>query len=191
MNYFLVRIFAAAGLVLSVAPTESLRLLLGEEWVDAAPVLRILGFYVAAATLLQNMQILLYARGAMFGSIRMRAIQLGVLLPGVLGAGWLGSLEGVALSLLASTLLATGVGWAMSRDVVRGSGTGIFAAPGVVLLATAAVFWALRPLTAALPFWSVPFLPPLVFAALLALVERRRLLEQVGVLRSQFGRTGA
>jgi PST family polysaccharide transporter len=190
VNYFLVRVFFAASVVLIVAPNETLRLLLGEDWLAAAPVLQILGLYAGLATLLQNLQILLYARGLTFTLIRLRLVQLAVLAPGVLVAGFSGSPEGVAASVLGSTLLAVILGWLASRDVARGAAVRVFVAPIVALVVTVVAFRGLSPLASQLPFWVMPFLPPVLFAALLALIERGRLFDEVGYLRAQFGRPG-
>jgi O-antigen/teichoic acid export membrane protein len=191
VNYFLVRIFFAGATVLVVAPMETVRLLLGEEWLAVAPVLRILGIYAGLAPLLQNIQILLYARGVIFTGIRLRLLQLTFFLPGVVAAGWVGSLEGVAASLLVATGIAVALGWYFTRDVVRGTGRRIYAVPSIGLVLTVVLFWALRGATQDLPFWVMPFLPPLVFWASVALGERGRLLDEVRYLRGQLLRPDA
>jgi len=185
VNYFLARVSLAGSTTLLIAPEAVVRLLLGEEWLAAAPVLRILGLYAGLAMLLLNSQVLLFARGAIFTNVRLRLAQLAVLGPGVVAAAWAGDVAIAALAVLASTALAVALAWFMSRDVTRGHGARTYAAPLLALAGTVALALALAPWTARLPWWSLPFLPPPVFLALLALFERGELVRQVAYLRGQ------
>jgi PST family polysaccharide transporter len=188
VNYFLARVSLAGSTALMLAPESVIRLLLGEDWLDAAPVLRILGLYAGLAMLLLNGQILLFARGAIFTNVRLRLAQLAVLGPGVVAAAWLRDVELVAIAVLVSTGLAVALSWFLSRDVTRGHGVRTWAAPCLALAVTAALAQALRPWTAELPWWSLPFVPPPMFLALLALIERRDLVRQLAYLRDQVRR---
>jgi O-antigen/teichoic acid export membrane protein len=188
VNYFLARASLAGSTALLLAPEPVVRLLLGDEWLAAAPVLRILGLYAGLAMLLLNSQVLLFARGVIFTNVRLRLAQLAVLGPGVVAAAWLRDVEIAALAVLVSTGFAVALSWFMSRDVTRGHGARTYAAPCLALAGTVGLAQALAAWTQALPWWSLPFLPPLGFAALLVLFERGELARQLTYLRDQVRR---
>ena len=193
VGFFLVRVFFAGCLVLIIFPTEAIRLLLGEEWLETARILQVLGLYAGLIPLLRNMEILLFARARVLANVRLRLIQLVIFLPGVLLAALHGDMRIVALALLLSTLTALGAAWFMNRPVVSGTALRQFASPLVALTVTGAAFAWLGAQDAleAVPYWVRPVLPPLVFACLIGLIERGRLLTELRYLRSQLLRRGA
>jgi PST family polysaccharide transporter len=187
VNFFVVRVFLAWAVVLIAYPADTLRLLLGEEWVGAADALRVLGLYSVAFAVLQNMQILLFTQARAFVNVRIRLVQVAVLAPGVLVAGWMGSLVGVAMSLLVSYLVAMGVSWYVLRDVVRGTSVRLYGTPVLALVGTLALLAGLArwDAFAGLPWWVLPFLPPLVFGVLILAIDRGELLREIRYLRRQ------
>ena len=184
VNFCVIRGFFAFGAVLLVVPDTLVWLLLGEEWAEVAPLLRALGVYAAVGPLLQNMFILLYARAAIWDGVKTRLVQLAVLLPGMVIAALLGSLEGVAWAFLASNLAAIASCWWSSRELLRGTAWPIFGVPTLALAATSAAWPTLGPWLAGLPEWLIPVGPPLLFTALVVLAERQRLFNEIRYLRS-------
>lgn len=187
VTYFLLRLFLGGSVVLLVYPAEVVRLLLGSEWLEMAPILRILGLYGGLLPVLDNLKMLLYGRAHMRANLRLRIAQLAVFLPGVVLSVRAGSLEGVAASLLAATLTGVVMGSWSNWDVVRLGGAGVYASPVVALLVTVLAFGvghAAAPLQT-LPWWLLPFLPPLAFWLIIAALDRGRLLRELRYLRGQ------
>ncbi len=185
VNYFLSRLLLAGSAVLIVYPAETLRLLLGSEWVAAAPLLRILGIYGALVPILENTKWLLYARGEVGANVRLRLFQLVVLVPGVSLSVWRGSAAGVAASLLAATAAGVVLAFVFSGAPVRKVGLRSSAVPLAALCVTAAVLGLLLP-EPPLPWWARPLLPPTLFAILVAALDRGRLLRELRSLQRQF-----
>jgi len=192
VNYFLVRASFTIASVFLVFPEQAIRILLGEAWVGAAPMLRWLGLYVALMPPLGNLQWLLYARLQMSRNVRLRLIQLGVFAPAVLAAVLLGDATGVAIAVSGSTLVALAAAIWFTRDVFRTSVVRVFVTPTVALLAAAALCAALSGLGALsfVPTLLLPALPPTLFAALLLLMERATLFRELAYLRIQFAQRG-
>jgi O-antigen/teichoic acid export membrane protein len=187
MNYFLVRVLFGGVAVLLVYPAETIRLLLGPEWTEAAPILRCLAVYGALSPLLDHMRTLLFARARVLITARMRLAQLAVFLPGVLVAGYTGSIIGVALSLVAAVTVGVLLAWWYNREIVGGTGLRIYATPLIVLGGTVAGFSLAgsRGWLDGWPFWVLPFLPAIAFWLLLALLDRRTLVGELRYLRRQ------
>ncbi len=188
---FLSRTMLAGAATLVVFPAETVRLILGDEWLEAAPVLRWLGLYGGVFPLLVNLRHLFIGIGAVTLTIRVTLVQVGCLVPGILVAGWLGSLEGVAASLLAATLVSLGVAWSLRGEYLEGAGRErpvgalLLAAVTLGLLAASAAGW-----LDAVPWAARPFLPPLAFALGALAVEGRSLLAEVRYLRSLLATRG-
>ena len=187
-NYFLVRASFGVASAFLVFPEPAIRILLGEEWVAAAPMLRWLGLYVGLVPALENCQWLLYARGQMIRGVQLRLIQIGVFAPALLAAVLLDDATGVAAAMSLSTLVALSVAVWFNRGVLGRGAVRVFLTPSVALLAAASLCVALDAAGALekLPAPLLPILPPMVFAALLLLTERDTLFRQVAYLRAQF-----
>jgi PST family polysaccharide transporter len=185
VNFLLLRLLFGGVAVLLIFPEEVVRLLLGEEWLEAAPVLRVLGLYAGLVPLLDNLKMLLYARALLRANLRLRVFQLAVLLPAVLAAAAQGSLAGVAAGLLAATAVGIVAAAYFNWDVVRRVETGVYATPLIALVATIAIFLALESsgLLRGVPSWLLPFLPPLSFAIAVAGLDRGRLVRELRYLR--------
>jgi PST family polysaccharide transporter len=193
VNYFLVRASFAVASVFLVFPEPAVRMLLGEEWLGAAPMLRWLALSVGLLPTLENLQWLLYARGQMGRGVQLRLIQIGVLAPSMLAALWMGQASGVAAAVSLSTLVALAAAVFMTRSVLGGRVLRVFLTPVVVLLASAALCIALGAAGALanLPTLLLPALPPALFSLLLLLAERETLFREVGYLRAQFAQGAA
>lgn len=185
VNYFLSRLLLAGSAVLIVYPAETLRLLLGSEWLEAAPLLRILGIYGALVPILENTKWLLYARGEVRANVRLRLVQLAVLVPGVSVAVWRGSAAGVAASLLAATVVGVMLAFYFSEAPIRKVGLRGSAMPLAALGATVVAFCLLVP-KPPVPWWALPLLPPTLFMILVAALDRGRLLRELRSLQRQF-----
>lgn len=185
VNFVVVRLFLAWAVVLIAYPGPTLRLLLGPEWTTAADSLRILGLYAAVFPVLQNMQILLFTQARAFVNVRIELIQVAVLVPGLLVAARFESLAGVAASLLFSYLVATALSWHALRDLVRGAELRLYGAPLAALAATLAVLAGLGRWEAfgSVPWWALPFAPPLIFGVLILAIDRGELVREVRYLQ--------
>jgi O-antigen/teichoic acid export membrane protein len=185
VNFLLMRLFLAWAVVLIAYPGPTLRLLLGSEWVVAADALRILGLYAVVFPVLQNMEMLLYTQGRAFVNVRVQVVQGVVLAPGLFAAAWLGSIPAVAASLLVSHLVAAALSCYALRDLVRGTLLRLYGVPAAALAATLAVLAGLErwETFGSLPWWALPFVPPLVFGALIVAIDRGELLREVRYLR--------
>jgi O-antigen/teichoic acid export membrane protein len=192
VNYFLVRVSYAVASVFLVFPEQAIRILLGQEWVGAAPILRCLGLYVALITPLGNLQWLLYARAQMSRNVQLRLIQLGVFAPAVVAAVLLGDAADVAMAVSGSTLIALAAAVWFTRDAFGASVLRVFATPTAALVATALACAGLDAAGAlgSVPTLLLPVLPPAIFAALLLLTERASLFREVAYLRAQFAQRG-
>jgi PST family polysaccharide transporter len=193
VNYFLTRASFAVASVFLVFPEPAIRVLLGEAWVGAAPMLRWLALYACLLPTMENFQWLLFARAEMSRSVQLRIIQLAVFAPAVGAAVLLGSAAGVAAALSASTLVAVVAAVWFQRGILGRETLRVFLAPSVILLATAALCGALLAVGAlrGIPALLLPALPPVLFAALLLLGERSTIFREVAYLRTQFGQGAA
>jgi PST family polysaccharide transporter len=186
VSFGIVRVSLAGGLTLAVFPEATIRLLLGPEFADATPILRWLAIYSAVLPIAENLKMLLLARGRAGVHARIRTAQLAVLAPGVVVAARSGSATGVAALLVATWILGALLAWWAVRDAAPGLGR-ILVRP---LFAAAATGGALvgaetAGLLAGVPGFALPFLPPVAFAALLALLDRGHLLAELRYLRDQ------
>lgn len=188
VNYFLVRASFAVASVFLVFPEPAIRILLGEAWVGAAPMLRWLAPYVGLVAALENFQWLLYARSRMSRGVQLRLIQIGVFLPVLVAAVVFDDATGVAVAVSVSTAVALAAAVWFTRDVLGRNVVRVFMTPTVALLVTASLCAALGAagLLAKIPALLLPGVPPVVFSALLFLAERDTLFREIAYLRAQF-----
>ncbi len=186
VSFGLVRVSLAGALALAVFPEAAIRLLLGPDFAAAAPILRWLAIYSAVLPLAENLKVLLLAGGRTGTHAWIRVAQLAVLAPGIALAVRAGSAVGVAAVLAATWVLGTLLAWWALRDLCGGLGR-MIARPLAAAAGVAAAFAGAEAagLLAGAPFEALPFLPPLAFAALVALVERGQLLAELHYLREQ------
>jgi len=190
VNYFLVRVMFAGGIVLLLTPNETLELLFGEEWLGAAPALRWLAVHAAIFPVFSMTKVLVIARNRVVRLARISAIQAALLVPGTLVAGWLGSLEGVAAVVALTTLAGTALGILWSRDLASVSYRQLF---GVPLLAGVLSGMALIGLESTgvgelVPPLARPFAVGSIFCSLIFAMEPRRLRTELAYLRTQLTR---
>ncbi|MBW2275504.1 MAG: oligosaccharide flippase family protein [Deltaproteobacteria bacterium] len=191
VNHFLVRLLFLGVATLLVYPQQTIRLLLGDDWLGAAPILGWLALYAGFFPLFENLKWLLYGRGMAARVVWLRLVQLLLFLLGIALAIALDDVHVVAMTLLWTVLLGVVLAWRMNGELLRGTLGPIFLGPCLVLAATVALFW-LPPVAerlALLPFWLLPFLPPAVYAGLTLLAERTSLLRELrllaGLLRAE------
>jgi O-antigen/teichoic acid export membrane protein len=188
LNFFLVRIVCVGSAVLLVYPAETIRVLLGAEWVAAAPTLRWLALYTGLLPLFENMKTLLQGRGKVWESVVLRMVQIGLFAPGIALAIAFDRVEWVGGALLFVTLIGVALARHYNRAVLEGGLFRIFAAPGLALAAVVLVFalepWNLRSLA---PYWALPVLPAALYALVLLTLERGRLASELGYLRGIVG----
>jgi O-antigen/teichoic acid export membrane protein len=185
VNYFLVRLMFAGAAVLLVFPEQTIQLLLGEAWLSATPTLRWLGLYAGILPIFGNAMQLLYGRGALGSNIRLRLVQVGMLGLGIAAAVQAASLEGIAISLLATTLAGLWLSLYFNHDVLVGRLGVIFVPPSLSLVAAVAAMLLLQQWVdlSGLPLALVVPLPFVAFAAVLLPLERGRLLRELAYLR--------
>jgi teichuronic acid exporter len=187
VNYFTSRALCAGAAVLLVFPAETVRLLLGADWVQAAPLLRWLALYTALVPILANLRELLGGTGHPAKNARIAAFQLALFAPAVLIAATVGSARGVAGSLVAATLLGVLLGWRVARRHLGPIPLALLLNPALLLAGTAALFAGLgaASLVTGIPWFVRPALPPLIFVAGLLLLERGNLFRELAYLRQQ------
>jgi PST family polysaccharide transporter len=188
-QFFLVRLMFAGAAVLLVAPTATVALLLGEEWLAAAPLISAMALHAALAPVLSNARQLLYGRGRVGGAVLVRGIQLGTFLPWLGAAIVFGDVTLAAFGLTASTGIALALTAWMNREVTGPALRRDFAAPVLALAATLALHASpLGSHLATLPSALLPFLPVPVYAVVLWALERHPIARNLRALRDVLAR---
>jgi O-antigen/teichoic acid export membrane protein len=134
VNAFLVRTgFLAAGLLALVAP-ELIRLLLGAKWAPMILTFRLMLLFTLLDPIKGTIASLFVAEGCPEKTVRARAVQLAVLVAGLLLLGPRYGIEGVAVAV--DVMLAVGIGLLLwqARAHVDISILRLFAAPTVALI---------------------------------------------------------
>lgn len=106
-TFVISRLSVGGGLVLFLAPEQTIRLLLGEEWMGASPMLHWLGIYGALLPIDGNMKQMLIARGKLAALTKIRLAQLVVLACCLTAATRLGSIQLVVGSIVGVWSLST------------------------------------------------------------------------------------
>jgi PST family polysaccharide transporter len=187
VNFFLARAMFLGAVVLVLSPAETLRLILGEEWVGAAPALRFLGVHAGIYPLNQMIKVLAIARHEVGRSARISIVQACVLLPSAFFAAWHESLVGVAAAIAFTTCVGAVFGVLWTRDLATIAYRRVLGVPVLLALGTAAVYGAAGALGwLDSLYWAVrPFAVGAVFGVGLLLVEHRELLRELRFLRAQ------
>ena len=102
-------------------------------------------------------------------------------------ASFLQSLEAMAAGLLLTTLVALGYAWKQSLELVKAPPLRELATPFLVLAAAAGAVLGFEALgwVGQLPWWSLPFLPAVVYVVLLLAVEGRKITAELRYLLAQ------
>lgn len=185
--FFLVRALMPFVLVFAVIP-DAFIAVLGDQWQDAIPVLRILAAGALLSPMFENMKQLLYAKGKPEAIVRIRIVQLVVFLPAMYGfVLWYG-ISGAALVILLNYFIGVaGALFVVRREVSVGW---INALMLPIMFAAAASGTVLLMPLPTLGFGSIAqfFLEALylvgIFIGLELFVERRRLKEYATYIRS-------
>jgi PST family polysaccharide transporter len=112
--FFLVRVLMPFVLVFAVLPLEFIRVI-GDQWLTAVPVLRILAVGALLSPLFENMKQLLLAKGRTDALLKIRVVQLGFFLPGMYFLVLYFGISGAAVAVL----LNYGIGVAGAIFFVR------------------------------------------------------------------------
>jgi O-antigen/teichoic acid export membrane protein len=134
-NAFLVRTgFLLGGLLALVAP-EFIRLALGEKWLPMLTAFRLMLVYTLFDPIKITVADVLTVSGAPGKVVRARAIQLALLVAGLLSLGtWLG-IAGVAIAVDAMLIVGIAILLWQARAYVDYSLRGLFLVPGLALIA--------------------------------------------------------
>ena len=188
VNAFIVRVnFLLAGLLALVAP-EFIRIALGARWLPMLDAFRLMLVYTLLDPIKITVANVITASGAPERVVRARAIQLGVLLAGLVALGPVWGIGGVALAVDLMLVVGMVVLFWEARRFVDFSPWRLFAAPTLALVvgmvgAQAAI---LIPGVLGSP-WRTGivkvsvFLP--LFGSLLFVAEREQVLMTVKILR--------
>lgn len=191
-NALLVRSgFLFGGLLGLVAP-EFIHLLLGDKWLPMLNVFRLMLVFTLLDPIKTTVSSLFTAVGRPEQVVQSRAIQLVVMVLGLLVLGRYWNISGVALTV--DLMLLVGMGWLLwkAREHVDFSTRQLFVAPGLALAAGLGVALLLTPLVSWQsqtfdPGWMTAATKVIAFLigylALLFLLERRVLLEMISQFR--------
>jgi PST family polysaccharide transporter len=112
VNFFLVRALLPLALVLALYAQGLLHMLLGPQWVEAAPALRVLSLQALLMPLYGNLKTLLIGTGRLREAVRTRAVQVGAFgALMVVAVLWKEPLEGIAVALVLSMALGLALGF--------------------------------------------------------------------------------
>ncbi len=184
--FFLARALMPFVLVFAVLPESFLRII-GEQWLDAVPVLRILAAGALLSPMFENMKQLLYAKGKPGAIVRVRVVQLVIFLPAMYLLVVSMGISGAALAVVVN--YAVGVIGAMLvvRREVRVQWLQAFALPLLFGAAAAAIVLAFPlpdPGLGAMARFGLEALYLIgIFIVLELVTERRRLKEHLQYIR--------
>jgi len=189
VNFFLIRMVFALAAVCLLAPSEFVRLVYGPDWLAAATPLRWLAVHAAFMPMLSIVKVLIIARARVERLVRISIWQACVLVPGALVAGHLGSLEGTAAAIAATSTVGMCLAVLATRDQVDTSYVRLALVPLAALGVTATVVFGADALgwSSSLPWWSRPFLVGTVFVLAVLAAEGSRMKVELGYLREQLG----
>ena len=177
----------AGGLVLFCAPEQTIRLLLGEEWMGASSMLGWLGIYGALFPIDGCMKQMLIAQGRLATLTKIRLAQLATMGFGLAVAASLQSIQAVVGTTVITWVLGTLLSIIANHQVGGRAVLEVFVVPLLAALGAAvALHWAGQAgWLDALPYWSILFLLPAVYALLIGLLEARKLASEFHYLREQ------
>ncbi len=185
--YFLVRALLPFVIVFAILPESFLRII-GPQWLDAVPVLRILAIGALLSPMFENMKQLLYAKGKPGVIVRIRIVQLVIFLPAMyFFVVWYG-IAGAALAITMNYAIGVAGALFIIRREVPVSWNTVFTLPLVfaILSVLCVIFLPLPQLHAGAVAQFVLEALYLVgiFALLELAVERRLLKEHLAYIRT-------
>ena len=186
-NYFLLRVMLTGASALLLFPEQVVLLLLGEDWIDTAPLLRWLALYGALFPIFHNVKNLFYGLGEVARMVRVRIAQAVVFIAGVGYASFTGELRDMAIAVLVALGFALAYGWWRTRDLVESPPAARLARPFATLALTVIVVTGAMRATplGQTPELLQPFIAPVAMAVLSFVLEPRRLPEEIRYLWQQ------
>jgi len=185
--FFLARALLPFVLIFAVLPTTFLRMI-GEQWLDAVPVLRILSIGALLSPMFENMKQLLYAKGRPEAIVRVRILQLVIFLPSMYVLVLNYGIAGAAAAIVANHVIGVIAAMAIVRGEVHVAWISIFALPLLfaVLAASCVLLFPLPQLQmgSIVQFILEALYLVGIFALLVLITERRKLLEYSQYIRS-------
>ncbi len=185
--YFLVRVLMPFVLVFAVLPESFIRII-GEQWLDAVPVLRILAAGALLSPMFENMKQLLYAKGKPEAIVRVRIGQLVFFLPAMyMLVLWYG-ISGAAFAIVLNYLMGVLGALFIIRREVSVRWLHVFVLPIIFAALATAVFLLFPPMHlgmgAILQFLLEALYLVGIFALLELLIERKQLRTHADYIRT-------
>lgn len=149
----MVRLGLWFGMVFVLAAPEFIRLILGERWLPMLTAFQLMILYTFADPLTIVTGNLLMATGHPGWVARVRAVQLAVFVPAVVGLGLWQGIEGVALAADLMVMAGALLLFAWTRRLVDYSLRAMWLWPGVAVALVAGATWGLTGVWDALPLW--------------------------------------
>jgi O-antigen/teichoic acid export membrane protein len=135
-NYFLIRFSMPIMLVLAIYPTEVLRVLYGDKWIEASTILACFALYAAVLPLFSNVNTLLYGLGRLLDVSKIYLIAIVFLLTGIFTALYYGNIYLGALAYSATIVVALLTAYfILKREGMELSLKGLFSIPVSISLA--------------------------------------------------------
>jgi O-antigen/teichoic acid export membrane protein len=183
----MVRMLGAGAVSLLTFPEDVILVLLGAEWLEAAPMLRLFGVFSITYALAENPRCLFMGLGESRMFVQFSTVQAVLTVPAVLLSAIFGGVEHVAASVVVASVLAYGYAWFLARKLVTVSA---WATLGVPALLMAGVAVGLHRLAQEGVFDGVPSLvriviPVAAYLAGLLAIERGLLWKELQFFRSQ------
>ena len=183
INYFLMRIFVLLAIMFFLFGENITVLLYGEKWHTAGNIVPLLFVYVVSLTIFGNVKHLLYSQGRVGEVVKVRAVQSGLLVLGMLVALQRYELVGAALVLDLLYLVGTALAFVYVKSCVNISLRQGLLAPvlaGLVAVVLFRVFqlfgqW----IGGSAPMLVMAVSVALVYLGVLWLLERKRLQRDV------------
>ncbi|MFZ1729439.1 MAG: oligosaccharide flippase family protein [Bacteroidota bacterium] len=143
VNYFLIRTLLPFGLIFLLIPDYFMAGVLGEKWISAAPVLKVLAAYAVIHPMVENFRVLFYSLGRPEEVAKVRVIQIIVFIPVLFGlVAWMG-ITGAAWALLLSIVVTYVVFAWRAQNTITYPLLRTITIPIVISVLTAAIFFVL------------------------------------------------
>ncbi len=109
-NFFLIRLMLPLALILILFPEPIITLLYGSKWSPTAPIIKYLALAMVIVPVSENLKILLYSLGRFKEVIRLRLIQILILIPAlIMGIKLYGAIGAAIAFLLSVGIVVVGV----------------------------------------------------------------------------------
>ena len=191
INYFLVRIFVLVAVLFLLFGEDITVLLYGEKWRAAGEIVPLLSVYVVSITVFENMKSLLYSQAKIGEIVKVRAVQGGLLVLGMLIALPRYELVGAALVIDLLYLVGIALAFVYVKSYMHIGLGPVLLPPVLAGLVAVVLFRVLQPLSQ----WTggsastlvIAILAALVYLGVLGLLERKRLRRDVRYLLGVVG----